>query len=361
MRVTFLVTILLIISQSLFCSQSKKERLGFYFKKSKNDSVYIPPIDTPELDTTNILFQDELDSSFVEEDTSSFFYFEESHDNIANFEDVQKDSLVDSFHEPQEMPVVLLYHENPYVQDVFNNIGYWKSIDTCFANFDSLNVNPYKVDGAKIKDTTVFTLYDDDRSWSLPLDTNNITVSSKFGQRGYRFHYGTDLRLKIGDSVRAVFDGVVRIRKFNTGGYGNYVMIRHHNGLETLYGHLSKQVVKVGQVVKAGECIGLGGNTGRSSGPHLHFETRFKGNAFNPESLFSFRDTDTLMYKEYEIMPSHFEYIRIQRQKVYHRIRSGNTLYGIARRYRVSVNQICRLNKISRKTTLRIGRKLRIK
>ncbi len=241
---------------------------------------------------------------------------------------------------------------------------YWISVDTNFAIFDSMSVNPYKVEGDKFKDTVTIALYDSvdtdsSRSWSMPLGGVNY-VTSKFGMRHYKWHYGTDLRLAIGDTIYATFDGVVRINKYNRGGYGYYVLLRHHNALETLYGHMSKQLVRVGQHVKAGQPIGLGGNTGRSSGPHLHFEVRFQGNAIDPSQIFEF-DSVRVRTPEYQISPKDFAYIKEAKRAMYHRVRSGDTLSHIARRYRVSINQICRLNGIRRSTILRIGRRLRVR
>ncbi|MBF0976287.1 MAG: M23 family metallopeptidase, partial [Bacteroidetes bacterium] len=99
--------------------------------------------------------------------------------------------------------------------------------------------------------------------------------------RRRRYHYGTDIGLKVGDSIVSVFDGTVRIVSYDAHGYGNYIVVRHNNGLESLYAHLSQTIAVENQKVKAGELIGLGGNTGRSTGPHLHFEFRFLGNPFN--------------------------------------------------------------------------------
>ena len=101
-------------------------------------------------------------------------------------------------------------------------------------------------------------------------------------------HYGVDLKAEIGDTIRSSFEGKVRITRFNRDGYGFYVIIRHPNGIETLYGHLSKFLVKENQYVKAGQPIALSGNTGRSTGPHLHYEMRYMGRAMNPEKLVDF-------------------------------------------------------------------------
>ena len=130
------------------------------------------------------------------------------------------------------------------------------------------------------------------RNFSMPIKHSMIT--SKFGPRWGRNHNGVDIKAYLGDTVRAAFKGKVRVVNTSQGGYGKCVVIRHWNGLETLYGHLSKQLVKNNQVVEAGEPIGLAGNTGRSTGTHLHFETRFCGIPINPLNMFSFEMRDVV-------------------------------------------------------------------
>ena len=128
------------------------------------------------------------------------------------------------------------------------------------------------------------------RGFCMP--TPSRKINSNFGPRWGRQHEGMDVKVYIGDTIRAAFDGKVRICKYNGSGYGYYIVIRHPNGLETLYGHLSKQIVKKDQVVRAGEPIGLGGNTGKSSGSHLHFETRLLGQPIDPALMFDFEHQD---------------------------------------------------------------------
>ena len=118
------------------------------------------------------------------------------------------------------------------------------------------------------------------RNFTMPTDSR--TVTSNYGLRWGRQHAGLDIKVYIGDTIRAAFDGKVRIVKYDKNGYGKFVVIRHTNGLETYYGHLSKQLVTENQDVKSGQPIGLGGNTGRSTGSHLHFETRICGISINP-------------------------------------------------------------------------------
>lgn len=143
-----------------------------------------------------------------------------------------------------------------------------------------------------VPDEIVLRLINERKGQKFCFPIKNVKTSS-YGWRWGRPHTGIDLALKTGDSVYAAFDGVVRLSKYN-GGYGNCVVIRHYNSLETLYGHLSKLLVKVGQKVKAGEVIGLGGSTGHSTGPHLHFECRLMYACFDPEWIF---DLETFSIK----------------------------------------------------------------
>lgn len=237
----------------------------------------------------------------------------------------------------------------------------WLQIAPYYGIWDSYHVNPYKVDPVKFKDTLPIYLCDtaNGRRWCMP--QKQYRKTSVFGPRGYRFHYGVDIKLHTGDTIRSVWDGVVRVVSYDRRGYGNYLVVRHLNGLETVYGHLSRRLVKPGQYVKAGECIGLGGSTGRSTGPHLHFEVRYEGNPINPEELFDFDEDWTLKSEFFLLTPQMWNHIREMRRVVYHRIRPGDTLGHIAGRYRTSITRICRLNGIRRSTTLRVGRRLRVR
>ncbi len=127
------------------------------------------------------------------------------------------------------------------------------------------------------------------RGFHMPTDSRLVTSHYGYRKTFHRNHYGTDIKVYVGDTIRAAFSGKIRVVDYEGKGYGRYVIIRHPNGLETLYGHMSKQLVKEDQMVKAGEPIGLGGNTGRSKGSHLHFETRFLGKFINPERCLTLR------------------------------------------------------------------------
>ena len=198
------------------------------------------------------------------------------------------------------------------------------------------------------------------------MPTTNTKITSKFGPRRRRMHNGIDVKVYIGDTIRAAFGGKVRMVKYERRGYGKYVVIRHENGLETIYGHLSKQLVNEDQYVEAGEVIGLGGNTGRSTGSHLHFETRFLGQAINPALLFDFEKQD-IVADSYLFQKGKNRYCRANSSSViasngdiqYYKVRKGDSLSRIAKKTGTSIDALCKLNKISRRTTLRIGQELR--
>ena len=199
------------------------------------------------------------------------------------------------------------------------------------------------------------------------MPTTNTKITSKFGPRRRRMHNGIDVKVYIGDTIRAAFSGKVRMVKYERRGYGKYVVIRHENGLETIYGHLSKQLVNEDQYVEAGEVIGLGGNTGRSTGSHLHFETRFLGQAINPALLFDFEKQD-IVTDSYLFMKGKNRYRRSNSKAVmaagngdiqYYKVRKGDSLSRISKRTGTSIDTLCKLNGISRRTTLRIGQVLR--
>lgn len=215
------------------------------------------------------------------------------------------------------------------------------------------------------------------------MPTTHTKITSKCGPRWRRMHNGLDIKVYIGDTIRAAFDGRVRMVKYERRGYGKYVVIRHDNGLETIYGHLSKQIVAENEYVKAGDPIGLGGNTGRSTGSHLHFETRFLGEVINPEFMFDFPNQDIVADSYLFIKGANrYTYQRtralaavesgkmdqvVAKQQAsegnfsvrYHKIKKGDTLGRISRIYHVSIDRLCQLNGIKRTTILRPGQVLK--
>lgn len=235
------------------------------------------------------------------------------------------------------------------------------------------------------------------RQFHMPCDSRKVTSHYGYRRSFRRLHYGTDIKVFVGDTIRAAFSGKIRVVQFERKGYGNYVIIRHPNGLETVYGHMSKHLVKPDQIVRRGEPIGLGGNTGRSTGSHLHFETRFLGQFIDPEKLFDFEAQDVkgdfylycsngrstmlasndivggeeemdeetaqaLMEKEAE--SEAYQQKRIQEMKAkprtsVHKVKSGDTLSSIAHKYGTTVDRLCRLNNIKSTSILRLGQIIR--
>lgn len=209
-----------------------------------------------------------------------------------------------------------------------------------------------------VNDTLRLVLSHADCDHALPSPGH---VTSPFGPRKGRMHYGVDLKLQTGDPVVSAFAGMVRISRYNPT-FGHVVVIRHFNGLETLYAHLSKRSVYPGQLVEAGDLIGLGGNTGRSYGSHLHFEVRFMDQPIDPSEVFDL-SSGTLKEKSFDIHKGTFEAIARARTataaRKYHVVRSGDTLSAIARRYGTSVGALCRINGIRATSVLRVGQRVR--
>ena len=209
------------------------------------------------------------------------------------------------------------------------------------------NENIHNYADAVMPDSVIISM----KGYCMPTDSTRITDKFGYRPRRGRSHMGLDVKVKVGDTIRAAFDGKVRISRYERRGYGHYLVIRHPNGLETVYGHLSKKLVEENDIVHAGDPIGLGGNTGRSTGSHLHFETRILGNAINPAYMFDFPNqkavTDYYVYQK-------------NTREVYYKVRKGDTLIGIAMKNETTVATICKLNGISRHAVIKVGQTLRV-
>ena len=187
-------------------------------------------------------------------------------------------------------------------------------------------------------------------------------VTSGYGWRRYRMHKGTDIKVQVGDSIRAAWDGQVRIVGWDPRGYGYYVVIRHDNGLETIYGHLSRPLVDEYERIYAGEVLGLGGNTGRSTGSHLHLEIRYLGEAMDPAKFIDFSTGKLRHEDEYVIGIKAMKQARAEAAAMkWHKVKSGDTLSGIAKKYGTSVRRLCQLNNIKETKILQIGQKIRVR
>ena len=243
--------------------------------------------------------------------------------------------------------------------------------------------NKYAHRATELPDTFKINL----RGFCMP--TDNRVVTSNFGARWGRQHKGIDVKVYIGDTIRAAFSGKVRMVKYEAGGYGKYVVIRHGNGLETIYGHMSKHLVAEDEVVEAGQPIGLGGNTGRSTGSHLHFETRLCGVALNPALMFDFKNQDVVgdyymfyrdTYQKESIVANRLRGVNgrgdiasdedrelaiaapeatYSKNVKFHKVKSGETLSSIARKRHTTIDAICKLNRIGKNIRLMPGQILK--
>ena len=223
------------------------------------------------------------------------------------------------------------------------------------------------------------------------MPTTSRVLTSNFGPRWHRQHKGLDIKVYIGDTIRAAFAGKVRVVRYEGRGYGKYVVIRHDNGLETYYAHMSKQLVVEDQEVRAGDPIGLGGNTGRSTGSHLHFETRLCGVALNPALMFDFRNQDVVddyyMFRKSSYQKESVVATRLRgvngvsfgsidsddevelataapaasyaQETRFHKVKRGETLYSIARYRGTTVQAIMKLNHLKKNAKLKAGQILK--
>ena len=323
------------------------------------------------------------------------------HDTIADFdemepsddEDVEGDEEDDheSFSGGIPMPIdtidtddkfrkVVLFDDNTWLYYNIEKPVIPDSMDMTHWNPDIIHVTDVSLND--LPEEIEIRLIDSVHGYCIP---HPGPVHSTFKYRKRRPHKGVDISLTTGDAIYSAFDGIVRavMPTRMSGGYGNVVVIRHVNGLETYYGHLSQYIVESGDIVRAGELIGYGGSTGRSTGPHLHFETRYMGQAFDPERVFDFqsgiiRDSVLVLKKHYFNCNSHYGQSDAQSYaaskkaptssgssgssgKVYYKVKSGDTLSKIAKRHGTTVSKLCQLNGIKQTKTLQIGQKLRVK
>lgn len=270
-----------------------------------------------------------------------------------------------------------------YLEDLFNEEEE-PEFDIYTEGWDSNRVNCYT--GMSVPQEATI----DVSRFAMP-HPGYITSPYGYRKRFRRMHKGVDLKVNIGDTIRAAFDGRIRITNFERRGYGYYVVVRHTNDLETVYGHLSKFLVEPGAYVKAGDPIALGGNTGRSTGPHLHFETRYMGYAINPCAIFDFANqtthTDTYTFNKNTYTEARNfspeantqyanEYRKKNPPKPYVRssssgsssktassytVRKGDSLSKIAARNGTTVSKLCRLNGLSTASKLRPGQRLKLR
>ena len=255
-----------------------------------------------------------------------------------------------SFHRPMEMPDTMA------LRDMLLNEAHIIPSDDMYPTWTNSVVHY----NSNLPDSFRINL----RNYVMPTSSTKITDIFGYRPRRRRVHQGLDIKVYTGDTIYAAFDGKVRITSYQRRGYGHYIVIRHNNGIETLYAHLSKKLVKVNQNVKAGDPIGLGGNTGRSSGAHLHFETILMGKSLDPALMFDFKN-QTVTGESYIYRKPGSKYIENGKVKIagpepkYHKVKSGETIAKIAKKYGVSQRRIMELNGLNAKSIIRPGQRLR--
>ena len=254
-----------------------------------------------------------------------------------------------------------IFFDNPFNEDFGCNIypdkntNHYPASDVYNNIWCQVNPNPYPVSLYEDDSTLELNLINDSNKFIMPC---TAPVTSKYGWRDGRMHQGIDLGVSYSLPITSAFDGVVRYAKFYTS-YGRLVIIRHYNGLETYYAHLSRISVKPGQIVKAGEMIGRAGNSGRAYGTHLHFEMRYKGVPLNPAHIISFADNSLLNDKIIlkKVKQNFFVY---NENAILYSVQRGDFLYKIAQEYGITVAQLCKSNDLSKNSRLKVGQLIRI-
>ena len=285
--------------------------------------------------------------------------------------------VVDTIPSSSEGLSIVLYNDNTWRFVRNRNIDVLD--ETVYtSDWDTTKIQVYKTELKDLPISMVIDLVDSLKSYHYP---HKGRVTSKYGPRRRRVHQGTDIDLETGEPIYATFDGRVRVTTYIKGGYGNMVIIRHDNGLETYYAHLSEINVKPNQWVTAGQVIGKGGNTGRSTGSHLHYEIRYTGQTFDPERLIDFT-TGTLRRETFLLKRTYFSpYSRFTQDfdeeiqsveedkkiaaeaaaRKYHIVKRGDTLGRIAINNHTTVTKLCQLNGIKKTTVLQIGQRIRVR
>lgn len=267
---------------------------------------------------------------------------------------------------------IKLIEQNTFIDLLENDIE--PEMDIYTEGWNSKSVNPFNE--KDVPETQVINV----TGYKMP---HNGPLTSPYGyrQRFRRMHKGVDIGIKSNDTIVAAFDGKVRLTAYEGGGYGNYIILRHPNGLETVYGHLNKHLVKPGDVVRAGDPIGLGGSTGRSTGPHLHFETRFMGYAINPSAIFDFAN-HTTHTDEYTFSKTTYTKARNfapnknrrelanedvntyksgNKEIATYIVKKGDSINKIARAHGMSATSLRKLNNLETSDVIKIGQELRLK
>lgn len=340
-------------------------------------TALLPAMSYGQNNNTNHKKKDKDKTSVIKLNKLDVVYPEEDYSGIVINQKQLKEEDKSSFYQRQYLldpPAALdTTDEVPNLYQSVDDEGAESEDDILYASFDPNTIHYPKIDLSKwdAHDTVTLHLVNPRHGENFVFPTPSIAVpTSHFGARRKRFHYGLDMGLASGQPIYAAFDGVVRVSVYN-GSYGNLIVLRHHNGLETYYAHMSKRLAQVGDSVKAGETIGLCGNTGRSYGSHLHFEMRYMGAAMNPENVLDVEGRK-LKSDYLALTPRSFAKSGVASTGKagthaksggvsYYRVRKGDTLGRIAQRNHTTIRRLCQLNGLRETSTLSIGRRLRIR
>jgi murein DD-endopeptidase MepM/ murein hydrolase activator NlpD len=276
----------------------------------------------------------------------SIFEADNIPQTVVNAVNLYATALHESLQKPTGFAAYVPYSSSPYPAECF------------YEEWNTLIPNPSRNNLAQFDTTLNLLLVDTAQNCDFHPPFEGV-VTSHFGWRFGRNHNGIDIDLEVWDPVHSAFPGVVRVARYYKG-YGRVVVVRHYNGLETLYAHLHRFKVKPGDVVEAGDVVGLGGSSGNSTGSHLHFEVRFQGVPIKPSQIIDF-STHTLRYKEIALRKSGTflaaSSTEIPEQKEY-LVQKGDYLYKIAEKFGVSVDDLCNLNGINPHNHLKAGQRL---
>lgn len=358
----------------LFCIIAKADNFGDGDKRDTSVAVVVYDSEQEFLPVYGYVENDYeiLIDSLLSLDTIPINLINQLHvySELCSKDEAELVSLLDSLFEEEKIPKHYLNSLNIYMashsewnkmpRGISAYVPYDHShypANVLYGTWNTEKTNPY----------SNCTLVEDDGRKLLLVDSLSFCeyvhpfegmVTSQFGFRYYRDHNGIDVDLEVGDPVKSAFSGMVRVAK-NYTGYGRVVVVRHYNGLETLYAHLHRIKVKPGDLVEAGDIIGLGGNSGNSTGSHLHFEVRYKGRPLNPASIIDF--SNFCLIDDYiELRKTNNGIVAIPESVEFYQVKKNDYLYKIAVNFGVSIDELCEINGISRNSILKVGQKVRI-
>lgn len=380
---TVLITFLILVSYSFSTTKDRVELTGDKDKTNRKDTASAVVAygqgflfeSAQELSTSEF---DKLLDSILNDEFSSKELIQEInfYKTIKNKSEGLIYAMIDSLFQLDSIPYNLLNPLNLYVvlhpkelelpptYSFVNNDTSFYPAHAYYNRWSNRVAWDYPASISENDSIEVLLLKEDEEEYHHPVGAKTLRryfgwVASPFGWRDGRSHNGVDLELHHWDSIYCMFPGKVRMARTYSD-FGKVVVVRHNNGLETLYAHMSKTAVKEGQTVNAGALLGHGGQTGNATGTHLHLEMRFKGLPINPAHIISFKNkdvhADTLVLKKMK-----HTYIAFPAGTEFHTVKRGEYPSKVAKRYGITTEKLCQMNEITRKTRLAVGQKLRVK